>query len=97
MRNVEKISWAEFIAQYDPSVQDAVAEARRRPGTVGIATLKCEALDSSRCGQLTALIYGPQCTYKSIDEMSSRPMGIYVNGLPSSAAFPYNYTEDMPS
>jgi hypothetical protein len=31
MRNVEKISWAEFIAQYDPSVQDAVAEARRRP------------------------------------------------------------------
>ena len=97
MRDIKKLSWAEFIAQYDESIREAVASARKKPGVVGIATLKCEVLDSSRCGQLTALIYGPDCTYKSVDEMASRPGGIYITGLPSSAAFPYNYTEDMPS
>jgi hypothetical protein len=97
MRDIKKLTWAEFIAQYDPSIQEAVINARKRPGVVGIVTLKCEVMDSSRCGQLTALIYGPDCTYKSVDHMASRPGGIYVTGLPSSAAFPYNYTEDSPS
>ena len=97
MRDIKKLSWAEFIEQYDESVREAVAEARRRPGVVGIATLKCEVLDSSRCGQITALIYGPDCTCKSVDEMASHMEGIYVTGLPSSASFPYNYTEDMPA
>ena len=29
MRDIKKITWAEFIAQYDPSIQEAVANAER--------------------------------------------------------------------
>jgi hypothetical protein len=97
MRDVKNISWPEFIKQYDPSIQDAVANARRNPKATGIATLQCEVMDSSQFGDLFALIYGPECTYKSIENMLENSGGIYVTGLPSSASFPINYTEEMPS
>jgi hypothetical protein len=98
MRDVKKLSWAEFIKQYDESVRDAIANARRNPKATGIATLQCEVMDSSLFGNLSALIYGPQCTYQGVEDMLIKnPGGIYTTGLPSSAAFPINYTEDMPS
>jgi hypothetical protein len=97
MRNVEKLSWEDFIKLYDKSVHKVIENNRRKPGVSGIATLKCEVLDSSRCGQITALIYGPECTYKTLDAMNKEQGGIYTTGLPSSAAFIYNYTEDMPN
>jgi hypothetical protein len=95
-RDVKKLSWKEFIAQYDSKVVDAIAKNRMKPGVTGIVTLQCEVLDSSRCGMKTALIYGPECTYKSVDQMLENKGGVYVTGLPSSASFPVNYTEDMP-
>jgi hypothetical protein len=97
MRDVKKLSWQEFIAQYDPSVHDAISANRKKAGVDGVATLQCEVLDSSRCGILTALIYGPGCTYKSVDKMLEIPSGIYTTGLPSSAAFPINFTTDLPA
>jgi hypothetical protein len=98
MRDVKKVSWSEFIKEFDVSVRDKIAAARRRPGIVGVACLVCEVLDSSRLGMKTALTYGaPDSTYKSVDDMLTRQGGIYTTGLPSSAAFPSMYTEDMPS
>lgn len=96
MRTVIKLSWKDFIKQYDKSVHDAIAANRKKPGVDGVATLQCAVLDSSQCGMLTALIYGPECTYKSIQDMLKNPGGIYITGLPSSASFPINYTEDIP-
>lgn len=96
MREVKKLSWSEFIAQYDPSIHGAIARNRRKEGVSGIATLQCEVMDSSRCGMLSALIYGPGCTFKSVADMDI-PQGVYITGLPSSAAFPVNYTEDLPT
>lgn len=97
MRELKKLSWSEFIAQYDKSVHDAIANNRKKEGVSGVATLQCEVLDSSRCGQMTALIYGPGCTYKTPKQMNEHPGGVYVTGLPSSASFAINYTEDMPA
>lgn len=94
-RDIKKLSWKEFIAQYDSKVHEAIITARKREGVIGIATLQCGVLDSSRCGQLTALIYGTGCTFKTPQDMDI-PQGVYVTGLPSSAAFPVNYTEEMP-
>jgi hypothetical protein len=59
--------------------------------------MKCHVLDSSRCGQLTALSYGPGCTYKSLDVIKEQKGGVYITGLPSSASFPEFYTEEMPT
>jgi hypothetical protein len=97
MRNVKKLSWKEFVKQYDKSVHEAIEVCRKRSDVTGMVTLQCEVLDSSRCGHLTAMIYGPGCTFKSVDDMLKLPGGVYPTGLPSSAAFPINYTEDMPA
>ena len=96
MRDVKKLSWDEFIKQYDPSVHTAIAQNRVREGVTGVVTLQCEVMDSSRCGVLTAMVYGPGCTFKTVEDMLKLPGGVYPTGLPSSASFPVNYTEDLP-
>jgi hypothetical protein len=96
MREVKKMFWAEFIKQYDSSLHEALSVNRKKEGVTGVVTLQCEVLDSSRCGALTAMIYGPNWTFKTVDDMLKFPGGVYPTGLPSSAAFPINYTEDMP-
>lgn len=93
---MKQVSWNEFIDKFDRTVHNKIIEARKRNGVLGIAGLRCQVLDSSRCGQLTALIYGTGCTYKSIENMDL-PGGIYPTGLPSSASFVEFYTEDMPA
>ena len=96
MRDVKRMFWNDFIKQYDPSVHIAIARNRGKEGVTGVVTLQCEVMDSSRCGELTAMIYGPGCTFKTVDDMLKLPGGVYPTGLPSSAAFPINFTEDKP-
>jgi hypothetical protein len=97
MSKAKKLSWAEFVAQFDSSVQDALAANRKKPDVAGIACLECQVMDSSRFGTRTALIYGPGCTFKTLEQMEDLQGGVYITGLPSSAAFPVSYTDDMPS
>jgi hypothetical protein len=92
-----KLPWAEFIKQFDVSVHEAIAKNRNQPGINGVACLQCQMMDSSQFGQMTALIYGPDCTFKSVEHMEEQMGGVYITGLPSSASFPINYTEDLPS
>jgi hypothetical protein len=91
-----KLPWAEFIKQFDGFVHDAIIQNRIRPGVTGVACLQNQVMDSSQFGQTTALIYGPFCTFQSIEHMEEQQGGVYVTGLPSSASFPINYTEDLP-
>ena len=91
-----KLPWAEFIKQFDGSVHAFIASNRKKEGVTGVACLRCQVMDSSRFGQTTALIYGPTCTFKSVEQMEKQQGGIYIMGLPSSASFPINYTEDLP-
>jgi len=91
-----KLPWAEFIKQFDGSVHAFIASNRKKEDVTGVACLRCQVMDSSRFGQTTALIYGPTCTFKSVEQMEKQQGGIYITGLPSSASFPINYTEDLP-
>jgi hypothetical protein len=93
----KQVSWQEFLAMFDPKVHEALKANREKPGVDGIAVLECHVMDSSRLGDKTGLIYGPDCTFKSIDVMKEQKAGIYITGLPSSASFPIAYTTDMPS
>lgn len=93
---MEKLSWSGLLAKFETSVHKSIAEARRLPGTTGIVVLECHVLDSSRIGHLTAMTYGPDRTYKTLADIEANKAGIYVTGLPSSAAFPIAYTEDLP-
>lgn len=98
MRDVKKVSWPDFEAMFHEDVKEAIRNARNKSGIKGVVALRCEVFDSSRFGQLTALTYGaPDSTFQSVQSMADRQGGIYVTGLPSSAAFPVAYTEEMPS
>jgi hypothetical protein len=96
-REVTKLSWPDFLKQYDKEVHDALATVRKHEDVTGVVTLQCEMMGSSRFGMLTAMIYGPGCTFKTVDDMLKLPGGVYPTGLPSSASFPINFTEDMPA
>jgi hypothetical protein len=96
MPDVKKLSWAEFIAQFDESIQNAIENTRKKAGVEGMVMLVNHVLDSSRLGDKTAMIYGPACTYKSLEMIQERKGGVYTTGLPSSASFAETYTTDMP-
>lgn len=91
----KQISFNEFLKEFDPSIHNTLKNVRNKQGVEGIAGLKCQVMDSSRFGMLTALIYGPDCTFKTVEQMDI-PQGVYVTGMPSSAAFVEFYTTDKP-
>lgn len=97
MRVVKKVSMAEFLKKFDETCHDAIRNAIKAMKATGLVALQCEVMDSSRLGMLTALCYGPNCTYKTLEDVikTSEPAGIYTTGLPSSAAFPKFYTEEV--
>jgi len=94
MSKIKKLSWAEFIAQFDESVQDTLSTRRKKEGVDGMVMLVNHVMDSSRLGDRTAMIYGPSCTFKSLEMITDQKGGVYINGLPSSASFVESYTTD---
>ena len=92
----KKLSWPEFIAQFDESVQNAIENTRKKEGVEGMVMLVNHVLDSYRLGDKTAMIYGPACTFKSLESITEQKAGVYTTGLPSSASFAESYTTDMP-
>jgi hypothetical protein len=92
----KQVSWSEFLDQFEKEVHEDIATARKRPGVDGIACMVCQMMDSSRFGRKTALIYGPGCTYSSIEMIEAQQCGVYLTGLPSSASFPITHTTDLP-
>jgi len=91
---IPRVSMKDFLEKFEPEIRPAILDVRKRDGVAGVAGLKCEVMNSSRFGLLTALIYGPGCTFKTLEEMTERNGGVYITGLPSSASFVYFYTED---
>jgi hypothetical protein len=92
MRDVRELSWQDFVKLFDSSILGSLDAMRGKPGVCGLMALRCEVLDSSRCGMISGMLYGPDCTFKSVEQASALTGGVYVTGLPSSAAFPFAYT-----
>jgi len=101
MAEVRKVSWYEYTVEYSatPDFVESLAELRRRDGADGIVKMRCEVMDSSKFGNTWSLAFGPGCTIKTVEELDRErlPGGLYMDGLPSSAAFPVEYTTDLPS
>ena len=96
MSEIKKLSWSEFLAQFDIEGHEAISTCRKKEGVDGVVMLVCHVLDSSRIGRRTAMIYGPSCTYKSLEKIQEQKGGVYTTGLPSSASFAESYTTDLP-
>ena len=94
MHTVPKMTAQEVLAKFQPTVHKSIRNLRQRPGVTGLGYLVCHVLDSSRLGQRSVVCYGPDYTYKSLDDLLAQRGGLYITGLPSSAAFCEGYTTD---
>lgn len=77
----------EFLRQFDESVHEVIRQKLEPQGVAGVACFECVQLDSSHLGERTAMIYGPACTYKTIEEIEGQHLG----DLPSQRKYPQNY------
>ena len=80
-------SLGDFLALYDPEVHAAIIERLNRRDVSGVVSYENLDLCSSQCGHRTALIYGPGCTYKTLDEAAAGRLG----DVPSRFEYPREY------
>lgn len=89
---MKKLSWQEFVGQFDLSTHKQLEEQRRKPGVVALVCAENHMFESSCFGRRSALIVGPDCTYKSVESCE----GKWLYDLPSQRQYFQNYTEDQP-
>ena len=58
----------EFLKNFDESVHGTIKQRLERPDVDGIVRFDNVTFDSSRFGERTACIYGPGCTFKTVEE-----------------------------
>jgi len=80
---IKKMQWSEFSQLYcERQMQDrdalkAILQAQARQyHPDGWMLLECQQLDSSRCGALTILPYGPSNTYQKPPNHPISPRGL---------------------
>lgn len=88
---LKKLTEAEFIDLFDPSVRDAVlALAARHPDCEAIVCFENLDLSSSNLGARTALVVGPSNTYKLEDIIKP---GARLGDVPSRFQYPVSYVD----
>jgi len=61
---IKELSQSDFLALFDPSVQPRIVKNSMTPGVEAVVCLENLQMDSSHCGDRTALIVGPGCTFQ---------------------------------
>lgn len=91
------LTYPEFAAKYcerqenDPESLKATLQAQRFNSLPpdGWMLLECQMMDSSRCGSLTILAYGPNNTFKQPPDHPVSPRGLASDMSVVVALLPY--------
>jgi len=86
---MRKLNKKQLMESFDRSSQNAIEVVLSKEDVAGIVVFENQTLNSSRLGEITALIYGPGCTYKSHEELEGKHLG----DLPSERKYPIGYYE----
>lgn len=81
------VTLQEFFDLFDEEVHDALRAQLKKPYVRGIVCFENLALDSSHCGERTALIYGDGCTYWTLPGVLCGRLG----DVPSRFQYPVKY------
>ena len=73
-----------LVKEFDSDLQPRVRELHLRGDVV---FFRNEMLDSSQRGLLSAMVVGPTCTYKTVQECE----GNHLNDLPSQRQYAFAY------
>lgn len=85
-------SLGDYLALFDAEVRPKIVEMLARDDVAGAIGFENVNMSSSRCGERTSVIYGPGCTYKSLDDVK----GKWLYDLPSQRQYPqYAYAKDV--
>lgn len=70
------------IKEYATSEREIPAETKRkleellaRDDVLGMVVFRCNMLDSSQLGRCTAVIFGPGCENKTLEELAAKRLG----------------------
>lgn len=86
-------SLGNFLGLFDQEVRPAIIERLAREDVDGVVCFTNIALDSSQCGHRTAMIFGPGCTYKTIEECAAGHLG----DVPSRFQYPQEFYLKAPA
>ena len=84
---LKSLSLDEFLSQFDVSVHCAIREKLQQQGVAGVVCFECRDFCSSHFGERTAMIYGPECTYKDLSQIDGQHLG----DLPSQRKYAVTY------
>lgn len=76
-----------FLEEFDPEVWPDIKEAAARYDATHVVMARCEDLWSSQRGRKTAMVVGPNNTYKTPEDCEGR----WINDLPSQRQYFVKY------
>lgn len=77
----------EFLKHFSITIHQIIIDKFNDPETDGMICFMCQQMDSSRFGHTTAMVYGPNRTYKTVKEVE----GHHLYDLPSQREYPISY------
>lgn len=86
---MEQIILEELVGRMEPEVQDAVRALAARDGVTHLVLFENHDFWSSQFGNKTALQVGPDCTYKTPEEL----VGRFLHDLPSQRQYATAFAE----
>ncbi len=86
---LEKAPLEELLERFEPEVRPVIRERMVTLEASHIVCFENLQMDSSAFGARTAVMVGPTCTYKSVDELREGHLG----QVPSMFQYPTCYAE----
>ncbi len=86
---LEKVTLQELLERFEAEIRMVIVERIATLGASHVVCFENLQMDSSAFGARTALMVGPTCTYKTVDEIRERRLG----ELPSVFQYPTCYAE----
>jgi len=81
----------EFMAQFVEESHGAIDDAVKKTGATHVINMENLAFDSSEFGMRTALVVGPMCSIKSVQEALDNH--VRLGDVPSRFQYPKNFME----
>lgn len=91
---IKQLSATEFLEQFSPHLaHPIVGKLPLHPDAVAVVCFENCTLDSTACGERTAVIVGPSNTFESVEACE----GKWLNDLPSQRQHPVTFAtaEDL--
>lgn len=76
---MKELTFSELLAEFERPTREKILEAIEKHGATHVVLAVCEDMWSSNLGKQTAMMVGPNNTYKTIEECE----GQWIGDLPS--------------